>query len=103
MARANQANLITTTKQELAAKCVRITGSFWERSWQSRWNRRAMNLAAWNAYHSRQDWSHKLPWQTQQTVAEFGISIEQSVGTLERGLTDTADWLTCDPVGIGKP
>src|SRR5262249_27388023 len=69
----------------------------------SRWNRRASNLANWNAYHTRMDWSHKLPWQTQQAVSDFGISIEQSVGTLERGLTDAEDWLTVDPVGIGDP
>lgn len=69
----------------------------------ARWNRRAQNLANWNAYHSRQNWDHKLPWQTQQTIAEFGISVEQSVGTLERGLTDTEDWLTCEGIGIGDP
>jgi hypothetical protein len=96
-------NLVTKSKKDLASLATRITASYWERSWQSRWNRRSQNLANWNALHSRQDWSHKQPWQTQQTVAEFGISIEQSVGTLERGLTDTEDWLTCDAVGIGKP
>src|ERR1051326_3292598 len=98
-----QANIITQSKKDLADKCTRISGHWWNRSWQARWNRRAQNLANWNAYHSRQDWSHKLPWQTQQTVADFGISIEQSTGTLERGLTDTEDWLTVDPVGIGDP
>lgn len=100
---ANAANIITQSKQELGLKCTRITSGYREKSWQSRWNRRAQNLANWNAYHSRQDWSHKLPWQTQQTIAEFGISIEQSVGTLERGLTDTPNWLTVDPIGIGDP
>ena len=96
-------NIITKSKKDLANICVRVSGSYFERSWQSRWNRRAQNLANWNAYHSRQDWSHKLPWQTQQTVAEFGISIEQATGTLERGLTDTEDWLTADAVSIGDP
>jgi hypothetical protein len=96
-------NIVSKSKQELANLATRITGSYYERSWQARWNRRAQNLQNWNAYHSRQDWSHKLPWQTQQTIAEFGISIEQSVGTLERGLTDTEDWLTVDPIGIGDP
>jgi hypothetical protein len=97
------ANIITKSKKELSDICVRVSGSYKERSWQSRWNRRAQNLANWNALHSRQDWSHKLPWQTQQTVAEFGISVEQAVGALERGLTDTEDWLTVDPIGIGDP
>ena len=97
------ANLVTIDKADLTKRCIRITGSYRERSWQSRWGRRSQNLANWNALYSKQDWSHKLPWQTQQTVSEFGISIEQSVGTLERGLTDTEDWLTVDPVGIGDP
>lgn len=96
-------NIITQTREELARKATRITATYKDHSWQSRWNRRAQNLANWNALHSRQDWSHKLPWQTQQTISEFGISIEQSVGTLERGLTDTDNWLTVDPVGIGDP
>jgi hypothetical protein len=97
------ANIITKSKKNLEDICTRISGSYWDRSWQARWNRRAQNLANWNAYHSRMDWSHKLPWQTQQTVADFGISIEQATGTLERGLTDTEDWLTADAVGIGDP
>lgn len=96
-------NIVTQSAEDLAAKATRITASYRDRSWQSRWNRRAQNLANWNALHSRQDWSHKLPWQTQQTIAEFGISVEQSVGTLERGLTDSEDWLTVDPIGIGDP
>lgn len=100
---AHASNVVTKSKTELKDICTRISGSYYERSWQSRWNRRAKNLANWNAYHSRQDWGHKLPWQTRQTIAEFGISVEQSVGTLERGLTDTDDWMTCDPVGIGDP
>lgn len=95
--------IITTSKDDLRAKCVRITGSYYNRAWQARWNRRSQNLANWNAYHSRMDWSGKLPWQTQQTVSEFGMAIEQSVGILERGLTDTEDWLTVEPVAIGKP
>jgi hypothetical protein len=96
-------NVITTSKQDLAARCVRISGGHYNKSWQARWNRRSKNLANWNAYHSRMDWSHKLPWQTQQPITDFGISVEQTVGTLERGLTDTEDWLTVDPVGIGEP
>jgi hypothetical protein len=101
--KANAVNIIVNDKDELAKKATRVTEHYWSRSWQSRWNRRAQNLANWDALHSRMDWSHKLPWQTMQTVAEFGISIEQSVGTLERGLTDTEDWLTCDAIGIGDP
>lgn len=100
---ARQANLVTKSYGELADICTRIDGHNYTRSWQSRWNRRAKNIANWNAYHSRMDWSHKLPWQTTQTIAEFGISIEQSVGTLERGLTDTSDWLTAEGIGIGEP
>src|SRR5262245_52838993 len=104
MARKSTAtNIIAVSKDDLAKRCTRISEGYYSRSWQARWNRRAQNLANWQAYHSRQDWSHNLPWQTQQTVAEFGISVEQSVGTLERGLTDTEDWLTVDPVGIGDP
>lgn len=102
-ASANAANVIAKSQQELSAKCVLISGDNYNRSWQTRWNRRRKNLANWNAYWSRMDWSHKLPWQTTQTIAEFGISIEQSVGTLERGLTDTEDWLTVDGIGIGEP
>lgn len=100
---ANATNIVTKSKQYLADRCTLISGTYYERSWQTRWNRRSRNIANWNAYHTRMDWSHKLPWQTTQCVAEFGISIEQSVGTLERGLTDTEDWLTVDGIGIGDP
>jgi hypothetical protein len=101
--RANPANIIVNDTEDTKRKATRITEHYWNRSWQSRWNRRAQNLQNWAAYHSRQDWSGKLPWQTTQTITAFGISIEQSVGTLERGLTDTEDWLTVDPIGIGDP
>jgi hypothetical protein len=96
-------NIITTSATDLASRATRISDYNWNKSWQARWNRRSKNLANWQAYHSQQDWSHKLPWQTQQTVSEFGISVEQAVGTLERGLTDSNDWLTVDPIGIGDP
>jgi len=49
------------------------------------------------------DWSHKLPYQTQQTIAGFGMSVEQTVGILERGLTDTDNFFTAEQVGIGDP
>lgn len=100
---ANPANLVVVSKQNLADRATRISATYYERSWQTRWPRRAKNQANWLAYHTKQDWSHKLPWQTTQCVSEFGISIEQSVGTLERGLTDSDDWLTVDGIGIGAP
>ena len=101
--KAAQGNIVVLEKEELKKIATRTTAHYKDRSWQSRWNRRAQNLANWDALHSRQDWAHKLPWQTQQTVAEFGVSIEQAVGNLERGLTDAEDWLTVSPIGIGEP
>ena len=64
--------------------------------------RERQNNENWAAYRGDQDFTHKASYQSQETTPTFPMAIEQIVGTFERALTDSADWATTDPVGLGS-
>jgi hypothetical protein len=62
-----------------------------------------MNDENWRAYRGLQDFSEKQTWQSKETTPNFPIAVDQIVGTFERSLTDSDDWLNAEPPGVGKP
>lgn len=60
------------------------------------------NLDNWAAYRGEQDWAHKADFQSQETTPTFPLAVEQIVGTFERALTDSDDWVSVDRVGLGS-
>jgi len=65
--------------------------------------RRKKNEDNWRAYLGEQDFSYKADFQSRETTPGFPIAVEHIVGTFERALTDSDDWLAADPAGPGKP
>lgn len=63
--------------------------------------RKYKNDENWMAYRSEQDWSHKADFQSRETTPSFPVAVEQIVGTFERALTDSDDWLQAEPSGAG--
>lgn len=61
------------------------------------------NEANWMAYRGEQDFTYKNDYQSRETTPGFPIAIEHIVGTFERALTDSDDWLSADLPGIGEP
>jgi hypothetical protein len=84
------------------AKTIRIGTEALNRSRQVRQVRHGKNSENWNAYRGEQDWSHKSKHQSKEVLPDFPIAVEQIVGTFERALTDSDDWLAVDPPGLGK-
>jgi hypothetical protein len=68
---------------------------------QSRLRRNQWNL---DAYHGRQDWSHKAPGQSQEFLPKISEAVEQFVAFIKRAMTDFGDWGSLDyPQGALPP
>lgn len=66
--------------------------------------RRKKNEANWQAYLGEQDFSYKADFQSKETTPGFPIAVEHIVGTFERALTDSDDWMSTEaPSPAGKP
>lgn len=85
-----------------AAEIIRIGNDRLNRSRLVRQVRYPKNDLNWRAYHGEQDFSHKNKHQSKETLPDFPIAVEQIVGTFERALTDSDDWLAVEPPGIGS-
>ncbi len=79
-----------------------ISKTMFHRSWITRRPRFGRNSENWLAYRGEQDFRHKQPWQSQETTPNFPIAVDQIVGSFERALTDSDDWLVADPPGVGE-
>lgn len=82
---------------------LRISKRYLARGDQAKWPRKRKNQQNWDAYMGEQDFSHKAEFQSHETTPTLAIAIEQIVGTFERALTDSDDWLAADAPGLGKP
>jgi hypothetical protein len=85
------------------ANITRITGRIIARAQSWMRTRKRKNDENWDAYRGEQDWSHKADFQSRETTPSFPIAVDQIVGTFERALTDSDDWLLAEPEGFGKP
>lgn len=92
---------VTLSKTE--ERHVNISRTYIRRAEDAQNARRAQNAINWDHYYRRQDWTHKRAWQSRLFLPEFAIAVRDIVSTLKRGLTDSDDWLTADPVGLGAP
>lgn len=97
------AELPTTPPDASADNVLRISRRNYHRSWTARRARLRVNDANWQAYRCQMDWSHKAEFQSRECTPMFPIAVEQIVGTFERALTDSDDWLSADPAGVGAP
>jgi hypothetical protein len=86
-----------------SANILRISRRYEARAVQSRRQRSYQNEANWQAYRGEQDFSQKAEYQSRETTPAFPLAVDQIVGTFERSLTDSDDWLSVDQAGIGDP
>lgn len=84
-------------------RLLAISQRYVQRSKNARRDRVSKNDENWRAYRGLQDFSEKQEWQSRETTPNFPIAVDQIVGTFERSLTDSDDWLRVEPPGIGKP
>lgn len=88
--------------EEEKARLIRISRRCTDRGDMVKWPRKRKNAANWDAYMMEQDFTHKADYQSRETTPGFAIAVEQIVGTFERALTDSDDWISADAVGFGK-
>jgi len=81
---------------------TRISNGYFTQAKHARWPRVAQNRTNWMAYRGEQDFSHKTDFQSQETTPDLPIAVEQLVGTFERALTDSDEWLDASNPGMGK-
>lgn len=66
--------------------------------------RMAQNKENFDAYHLRQDYSHKQQGQSQEFLAKQSMAVEQVTTFLQQGLMDQGDWFRINAApGIDKP
>jgi hypothetical protein len=88
----------------MASTILSVSRRYWTRSDVAFRERRLKNEQNWRAYLGLQDFSFKADYQSKETTPGFPIAIEHVVGTFERALTDSDDWLAADPASpAGKP
>lgn len=62
----------------------------------ARRNRYLQNRENFEAYHLRQDYSHKKRGQSKEFLAKQSIAVEQLCSFLQQGLMDLGDWFRVD-------
>lgn len=82
---------------------ITISKRYYTRSKVVRDTRRQQNAENWDASAGKQDFSWKAEWQSRETTPSLPIALEHVVGTFERALTDSDDWLTAQAPGVGTP
>lgn len=55
------------------------------------------NRMNFDAYHLRQDWSHKLKGQSREFLPKVATAVEQNANMIQQGLLDLGKWFTVTP------
>ena len=63
---------------------------------QARKERMRMNQRNRDAFHGRQDWSHKQAGQSMEFLPKTASSVEQFAAFIKRGLTQFGDWFSVE-------
>lgn len=86
------------------AELLSIARRYYSRSDMAFRPRRKKNDENWLAYLGEQDFSYKADFQSREVTPAFPIAVEHIVGTFERALTDSDDYLIAEaPSPAGQP
>lgn len=59
-------------------------------------DRMDQNKQNFDAYHQRQDWSHKLAGQSKEFLPKVALAVEQNSNMIQQGLLDIGEWFKVD-------
>lgn len=59
-------------------------------------SRMEQNKQNFEAYHLRQDWSHKLKGQSKEFLPKVATAVEQNANIIQQGLLDIGEWFKVD-------
>lgn len=63
---------------------------------QAKQSRMDQNKENFDAYHLRQDWSHKLAGQSKEFLPKVSTAVEQNANMIQQGLLDIGEWFSVD-------
>ncbi len=63
---------------------------------QAKQSRMDQNKQNFDAYHLRQDWSHKLSGQSKEFLPKVATAVEQNANMIQQGLLDIGEWFSVD-------
>lgn len=75
---------------------LRVSQAYVQEAKQARTERMDMNTTNYDAYHLRQDYSHKKEGQSRETLPKQMMATEQIVSFIEQGLIAVPDWYRVD-------
>lgn len=64
---------------------------------QAKQSRMDQNKQNFDAYHLRQDWSHKLNGQSREFLPKVATAVEQNANMIQQGLLDIGEWFSVTP------
>lgn len=63
---------------------------------QAKQGRMDINKENFDAYHLRQDWSHKLKGQSREFLPKVANAVEQNANIVQQGILDIGEWFKVD-------
>jgi hypothetical protein len=95
--------VVTPLVGEPEKHILAVTTRYRQRAEAAQRRRKTLNAVNWHLFHMRQDFQHKREWQSRLVRPDFSVAVQHITQTLKRGVTDSDDWMTCEPVGLGAP
>lgn len=67
---------------------------------EARRDRMRLNEVNRDAYHNKQDWSHKIEGQSHEFLPKTSVTVEQFTAFIKRGLVQFGRWFSVDVEGL---
>jgi hypothetical protein len=82
---------------------IRCTENYRREADDARRPRLEQNKINFACYNLKQDFSHKIPGQSQEFLPKMAMAVEQSANFIQQGLTDIGEWWRAEPeVGLNE-
>lgn len=75
---------------------IRITNSYWQEARDARIDRIRRSKENVDAYHNKQDFSHKIDGQSKEFIPKVSVTVEQFAAFIKRALTMFGDWFSVE-------
>lgn len=90
-------------KKKEYAEIINCYDSFRKEATEAKLSRMEKNKVNFDAYHDRQDWSHKKKGQSREFIPKVSTTVEQNANMVQQGLLDLGDWFKVEPTdGINE-
>ena len=78
------------------SEIINCVSNYRNESTEAKVDRMDQNKQNFDAYHLRQDWSHKLKGQSREFLPKVATAVEQNANIIQQGLLDIGEWFKVD-------